>query len=64
MITPCYLSPLIKEIILANKLDEESEKLVWSSSHRYKIYCGPDDQFVLKYKDGKPYVILDKEPDS
>ena len=60
MITPAHLSPLLKDIILANRRSETTNELVWGSPDRYKLLCGQEYQFVMKYKDGKPYVILDE----
>ena len=61
MINPDNLSTLMKEIIFANKKNPQGDGLVWTSYDRYKILCGADFRFVLKYKDGKPYVILEDQ---
>jgi len=62
LISPEYLSPLLKDIILSNKRSNETNELAWASLDRYKLLCGQDFRFVMKYKDGNPYVILDEQP--
>ena len=64
MIKPELLSNLFKEIILANKKKEDGTGLEWSGPDRYKLLCGQDYRFVMKYKDGSPYVILDEQSDT
>ena len=52
LIKPDNLSPILKKIIMANRKDKEGQALVWSSQSKYKLMCGKDFEFVVKYKDG------------
>ena len=61
-IPPENLSPLMREIILANKKKHDGTDLEWCTFDRYKLLCGPDFSFVMKYQGGSPYAIHEEEP--
>lgn len=60
LITKTNLNSLLKDLVLANKKDDETKELVWASTDRYKLMAGPDFRFVMKYKNESPYVILEE----
>lgn len=63
MVQPASMNPLLRDIILSNKWNKDKKVHEWKSLDRYKLMCGPDFKFVMKYKDGWPYAILDDKPD-
>ena len=63
MIDAANLNRTLKDIILANKKNKDKTALEWSSSDRFKLMSGKGFQFVMKYKDGKPYALIEDRPE-
>ena len=54
--------PLFREIIMDNRKNDQGTDLTCSGQLNYMLTCGPEFKYVMKYKGGSPFVILNKEP--
>lgn len=55
------MNPLLKDIVFANKKNSDGSDLEWSNRDRYKLLCGKEFKFVMKYAFDEPYAILQED---